>query len=891
MLFLNQLSAPAVKILSSLVAMAVLSACGGSSGGNSSTGTPNASNENEPVTTASNGINYSGPAARGTEVQLYRSEIWSNLAQEDRCGECHVVGGAGTTAFADRDDINLAYDQAVNSGVLGTSLENSQLMNRIRQNHGGCWNGDSQEERNLCVSQAESWIGAFFNPAGEQSFLESLNLTAPVNTPDLGQVRVFPDLAPASFNALHTITTTYCSQCHSSTATDTQQSPYFGDADIEVSYNAVKSGLVSILDFDLGLNPADSFFADGDLRIQSALTKQVKARHQGVCWFSGDCVASARETHNAIFNFINGLELASLSSGNQDLVLSKVVNFAEHAVASAGAGRRAEPNVIAKWEFGEESGSVVLDSSGVNPLLPLTMYGDVERMSSGGVRFNGGKLQGRVDDSAKLYDLINASGEYTIEAWVIPLNITQDNSRIVTYAVDDINRNFALTQNLYDYDFYARSSTTDASGGMPVDIIPDEAAQATLQYVVATYSATEGRKVYVNGELVSEEPDPAGAGNFGSWGRDFVLAVGSTVTNEEQFEGSLRFLAIHDREMPVEDILTNFEIGVGQKYYLLFPISAETRPSIPPLSYIVMQIELFDDYSYLFNEPFFATLDPDASTNGYDFNLQGMRIGVNGQLAPAGQSYIKLPEYSAETMVGQPINNISVDAGGGRQILSSVGTVIPLQRGTGIGGDSFFLSFDTLGDEENVIIEGVFDAPPPVPDNVTVQSGIGIKTFDEINEALSALTGISITNPSVANSFATLRQQLPVEPSQETFAASQQMAVTQLAVLYCKELVDTNSEFFSGFDFNASPTAAFDAQGKSQIISPLLTSLLANSNTVESVDQVEYAVAEAELDGLIDTLLGACSDDSCVPEGSTRVDNIVTATCAAAFANGMMLIQ
>ncbi|MFT6389361.1 MAG: hypothetical protein ACJAUP_002753, partial [Cellvibrionaceae bacterium] len=121
MLSLNQLSAPAAKIIGSVLLTTLLSACGGSSGGSISAGTPNASNENEPTSTASDTINYDGPAARSDLAQRYRSEVWANLARETRCGTCHVVGGEGTTAFADTSDINVAYSQALSRTLLGTS--------------------------------------------------------------------------------------------------------------------------------------------------------------------------------------------------------------------------------------------------------------------------------------------------------------------------------------------------------------------------------------------------------------------------------------------------------------------------------------------------------------------------------------------------------------------------------------------------------------------------------------------------------------------------------------------------------------------------------------------------------------------------------------------------
>ena len=46
----------------------------------------------------------------------------------------------------------------------------------------------------------------------------------------------------------------------------------------------------------------------------------------------------------------------------------------------------------------------------------------------------GGKAQATTTASAKLASMIQASGEYTIEAWVSPANVTQTNANIVSYS-------------------------------------------------------------------------------------------------------------------------------------------------------------------------------------------------------------------------------------------------------------------------------------------------------------------------------------------------------------------------------------------------------------------------------------------------------------------------
>ncbi|MEO0442462.1 MAG: LamG domain-containing protein [Pseudomonadota bacterium] len=863
MLLFKSLSAPAVAWLVSplkafivVTCLIVVSACGGSSGGGGNSSTP-ATSTTGTTTITTESINYTGPAPRANDVQNFRSSLWSQLAVPSRCGSCHDVGGSGSPAFMNTADINSAYDTSL--GLVNLSdPSSSRLVTIVLEGH-NCWLSSDA----VCGNLISSWIQQWASAGATSSFLGALNLSDPV-LKTIGQSKQFPasadDGSAVDFEStVYSLTRQYCAACHSENSA-LQQQPFIGSDDPQVAYEAARTRIN---------------LEDADVTVGNAVSRLiVRLRDEGHhCW-NGSCANSAAAMHASIVNFSGALPLTTV---DPELVTSRALTLNDGLAASTGGGR-VESNVIAKWSFSSGSGSTAFDESGVDPAIDLTIQGNVEWLASGGVRINSGKLRGSTVTSAKLYDRIRASGEYSIEAWVVPLNVTQDGpARIVTYSGATDRRNFTLGQTTYDYDFLARSSTTDANG-LPALSTPmaDEVLQATLQHVVATYSATEGRQIYVNGVLVTDDLDPQGPGHFDSWDRNFALALGDEVSNDNQWQGSIRLLAIHDRALAAEDVATNYDIGVGQKFYLLFSISDHI--SIPR-SYIVMQVEQFDDHGYLFNEPFFVSLESGVTIA--DVPLQGMRIGVNGQQTAVGQAYASL-----DTTITQA----DVDAGEGRQILASVGTIIGVDQGPDV--DEFFLTFELLGSESNVFVEGTPAAQTPSP-STEQQSDIGIKTFDEINEALSALTGIGLTNTDVATTFSEVKQQLPVAADIQGFASAQQMAVTQLAVKYCDVLIDQESGggatgYFSGFDFNAVPTSALDASGRSDLIDTLLDRLLAN--TVSTGDQPSFLDAEAELDSLITTLLGNCSADGCSQNGD-RVADIAIATCAAAFGSGMMLIQ
>jgi hypothetical protein len=88
---------------------------------------------------------------------------------------------------------------------------------------------------------------------------------------------------------------------------------------------------------------------------------------------------------------------------------------------------------IALWEFKTGEGPTAYDTSGVDPAIDLSLSGDVDWFGGWGITINDGKAQGTTAASKKLHDLIKATGEYAIEAWVVPANVTQEMARIVSY--------------------------------------------------------------------------------------------------------------------------------------------------------------------------------------------------------------------------------------------------------------------------------------------------------------------------------------------------------------------------------------------------------------------------------------------------------------------------
>ncbi|HET8690916.1 MAG TPA: LamG domain-containing protein, partial [Steroidobacteraceae bacterium] len=470
--------------------------------------------------------------------------------------------------------------------------------------------------------------------------------------------------------------------------------------------------------------------------------------------------------------------------------------------------------------------------------------------------------------SRKLHDLIKATGEYTIEAWVAPANVVQEQAHIVSYSGGTTSRNFTLGQTMYDYDYFNRATTTDANGEPRLSTpSADEVLQATLQHVVATYSPVDGRRIYVNGVLASQA-DPVPGGLFTDWNDTFALVVGNEVSNDRTWQGVVRMVAIHNRALTEPQITQNFEAGVGERFYLLFSVSHLVNV---PQSYVMFEASQFDSYSYLFNKPVFISLD--ESVDADQVHLKGIRIGVNGSEAKVGQAYAPL-DKTVTASGYEPATGFN---------LATIGTVVPLDKGP--SADEFFLTFEQIGSNSHPFVE---PAPAPLadPPDLDPASEIGLRTFEEISASMSDMTGVPTTNPRVAETYLRVREQLPTVENIEGFLSSHQVGAAQLAIEYCNELVDDaglRAAYFPGFNFGAPAATAFDSPAKRAQVTGPLTARAVGTGLATQPSAAEVATEVDALIGRLTACGGACAPD--------RTEVVVKAACSAVVGSASTLLQ
>jgi hypothetical protein len=809
-----------MKHLSIIVSLSILllTACGEST-----------VESNPPVQTEVLSNIYNGPAPQTEDIQRYKTNVWDNLSSSDKCGGCHRVDDQAPY-FARHDNVNTAYADT----LLLVDLTNpalSRLVAKVTSGH-NCWLGSDQ----ACGETMTQWIKLW---ADEQvSIANTVELKAPPIR-DVGTSKSYPEPSNLFNDHIYPLAQTYCASCHSPSAI-APQAPFFASQDIEEAYLATQK----VINID---NP-----------IQSRLVIRLGSEFHN-CW--SNCQVNSNEMLAAITAMSNEIETNTIAD---EMVISKALKLTDGVVASSGG--RFETDVIALYQFKTGKSNTAYDTSGISPAANLTLSGDYEWLGSWGIKLNNGKAQASTASSKKLHDLITATGKFSVEAWVTPSNVVQEGpARIISYSASETQRNFTLGQTQYNYDFMLRSQQTSLNGE-PALSTPnaDEVLQATLQHVVLTYDATNGRQMYVNGkliEVIDENVSPLSA-----WDDSFALILGQEATNNNVWQGSVRLLAIYNNVLTQEQIQQNYDIGVGEKFFLLFSISEQANLDN---TFIVFEVSQFDSYSYLFNNPSIVNLDNNPLPE--PLAIAGIKLGLNGKEAAQGQAFSNIDmTISASENITAPLP------------ISTLGTIISIDKSA--QNDEFFLSFEQLGEFSHITIPGELIITPQQPAE-TKTSDIGIKNFAEINATMSALTGVPAQTTKVSSVYQLVQRQLPSIDNIETFISAQQMGITQLAIGYCDSAMDDNTlvnTWFPGVDLTKTPDDVFSINNRVQFITPLINKLM----PLDIATQPEKNAIATEISSLI-TRLSSC-EGTCE---SDRSKTIAKASCTAIVASAVTLVQ
>lgn len=608
----------------------------------------------------------------------------------------------------------------------------------------------------------------------------------------------------------------FCVNCHGA-----NQIPAFAVADVTAAYNVV----ITQQKVDLN-NPA----------LSRIYLRTAEDRHN--CGGDAVCDRIAADFLAAITDWAQqALANVPPPSGSGQAVMSTVTNLA--AGIDSGAAR-VDANAIALFTFSEGSGNVAMDSSGAGTPIALQVEG--MEWIEGGLRNVSGKAQASAADSRKLFDMIAPAGAYTVEAWVIPDDTAQDGpARMVSYSQDTQVRNFTMGQNAIYYVLRNRSAGTGANGTPELEA-QDPQVNTTLTHVAMTFDAASGRKIYINGQLALEENTP----DTLDWLDDQILVIGNEVTNDRLWKGVFRLVAIHDKALTSAEVAQNFDAGAGTFVTLAFDVSA----AVGAPARIEMQVAPLDGASYVFAKPVLI-----SDVTGVP--VKNIRIAVNDSVPVAAQVFRRIDTTVLQSGVE----------------LSPLGAVIPAEMGPDL--DQFHLEFEVLGDQLGLAEQIAPAAPPPaLPD--TPEPELGVRTFSQINDTMSNLTGIDASAGAVSNRYVELRDSLPATSDLLSFAAAQQVAIQRLATTYCGEIVNNSGRCDSFFG-----NCTIGANTKDQVADTLFDRFIGDN----IANQPDRPGVTTEVVRMIDDL-------GCVNGCSGAVAAIaLQASCAAVLSSGAVTIN
>ncbi|MCH8147126.1 MAG: LamG domain-containing protein, partial [Planctomycetes bacterium] len=235
----------------------------------------------------------------------------------------------------------------------------------------------------------------------------------------------------------------------------------------------------------------------------------------------------------------------------------------------------------ALYTFQKGSGLTVFDVSGVAPAMNLTIE-DVDRVTwlqGGGLSIDAPTIVETFAPADKIIQACMSTDELSIEAWIVPANITQDGpARIVALTGNPIDpSNFMVGQGLW--------------GSQPSDLItarcplndhlkatntPPGSLAGGLTHVVFTRQfSTNTNRVYINGNLVASSER---LGDFSDWDPTYHLNVANDQTRDRPWLGVFKLIAIYSRPLTEEEVAENFDAGPDAGGVVPSEISIDKTP-------------------------------------------------------------------------------------------------------------------------------------------------------------------------------------------------------------------------------------------------------------------------------------------------------------------------
>ena len=229
---------------------------------------------------------------------------------------------------------------------------------------------------------------------------------------------------------------------------------------------------------------------------------------------------------------------------------------------SIGEGARVTDGLLSLYTFDEQSGVTITDTSGVGDPLDLVIQDPQDvTWGDGTLTLDQGASIFSPGAASKINDAVKVSNEITIEALIVPSNLTQSGpARVVSISASTGARNVTLGQEASAYNTRLRTTSTNHNGTASAHSTPDNTVGTVEQHVVYTRHSDGTSTFYVNGVMISTSTI---GGSTSSWSDNYKLLLGSEVGDSRHWLGTFDLVAIYDRALGAAEVTQNFVAGTG----------------------------------------------------------------------------------------------------------------------------------------------------------------------------------------------------------------------------------------------------------------------------------------------------------------------------------------
>jgi len=227
-----------------------------------------------------------------------------------------------------------------------------------------------------------------------------------------------------------------------------------------------------------------------------------------------------------------------------------------------------------------------------------------------------------------------------------------------------------LAQHAMQYEARTRQQQHDNNGPRRCSLRDGPVRTGDLAAPRVDYDAVNGQQIYVNGTYTGDA-DPGKGGRWAIGTAPSRLVLGNETTGKRPWQGVIKFAAIHGRALTAAQVQQNFAAGVGERYYLLFNVSAITaccsRSSWWKAASTTLTATVPKSPAYI------ISLDPNAGAG------EQLRLSANPHWCETYDCARRAVVCKGECQTASP----KLHFRGPVQLLSNVGAVNCLRQGSG----------------------------------------------------------------------------------------------------------------------------------------------------------------------------------------------------------------